>query len=80
MGRLGLGTVVDFDEHAGHGTVREDTVRDDAGRDDAGPEFFFHCTAIADGSRTIAPGTRVAFDLAPGRRGDYEAGAVTVIG
>lgn len=69
MGRLGLGTIVDFDEHAGHGTLR----------DDAGPVLFFHCTAIADGSRTIEPGTRVAFDLTPGRRGDYEAGVVTVL-
>ncbi len=70
MGPIGLGVVVGFDEHAGYGTLR----------DDAGHEIFFHCTAIVDGSRTIETGTRVAFTITPGRRGDDEAGAVTVLG
>ena len=34
----------------------------------------FHCIAIADGSRTIAVGTAVKFDLLP-KLGRYEATA-----
>ncbi len=66
---LGLGTVATFDEQAGYGILR----------DDEGHEFFFHCTAIVDGSRTITPRTRVAFNLTPGRQGNYEATAITVV-
>jgi hypothetical protein len=33
----------------------------------------FHCTAIADGSRQIDPGTAVAFVIVPGRMGRLEA-------
>ena len=58
-----IGTVVDFDEAAGYGTVRTDD----------GGEHFFHCTAIADGTRTIAVGTRVQFVVVAGRRGRWEA-------
>ena len=41
-------TVVDFDEPAGYGTIRSTMPAN---------EFFFHCTAISDGSRTIDLGT-----------------------
>ena len=61
------GTVASFDDHGGYGTVR----------DAEGGEWFFHCTAIADGSRTIAVGTDVTFTVQPGRLGRWEAGAVT---
>jgi cold shock CspA family protein len=57
------GTVVEFDEHAGYGTVR--------GAD--GSEHFFHCTAIADGTRTIAVGAAVEYEVVAGRRGEWEA-------
>jgi len=60
------GTVVAFDDHRGWGTVTTD----------AGDELFLHCTAIADGSRTIAVGTRVRFRVVPGRAGRWEADAV----
>jgi cold shock CspA family protein len=60
------GVVVDFDERRGWGTVR----------DDAGDELFFHCTAIAGGSRTIPVGTLVAYDVVAGHRGRWEACAV----
>jgi cold shock CspA family protein len=62
------GTVRDFDEHAGYGHVW--------GED--GVERFFHCTAIADGSRTIAVGARVSFEVVPGHNGRWEAAAVSV--
>jgi cold shock CspA family protein len=57
------GTVVAFDDHKGYGTVRGDD----------GVEYFFHCTQIADGSRTIPAGADVSFAVAPGRLGRWEA-------
>lgn len=57
------GTVVSFDEHAGFGTVRGDDGR----------EVYFHCTQIADGSRTIDTGASVRFQVAPGHLGRWEA-------
>ena len=57
------GTVVEFDEHRGYGTVRGDD----------GSEHFFHCTAVADGTRTIAVGTAVTYGVVAGRLGRWEA-------
>lgn len=59
------GTVVSFDAPRGLGVVV----------DDAGTDFPFHCTAIADGTRTVEPGTRVRFEIAPGL-GRWEAGTL----
>ena len=42
--------------------------------------FPFHCTAIADGSRTIAPDTAVRFRLVPGPFGALEATKITPSG
>ncbi len=61
-----LGRVASFDSGRGIGTVAAET----------GAEYGFHATAIADGSRRIEVGTRVAFTVAPGRRGRYEARSV----
>lgn len=47
------GTVVEFDETVGIGTI----VSAD------GAEHPFHCIEIADGSRTIDTGVEVSFDL-----------------
>lgn len=58
-----VGTVVAFDAERGLGTV--------AGPD--GREWPFHCTAIADGSRQIEVGARVAFVTAPAHLGRHEA-------
>ncbi len=57
------GTVADFDEQKGYGTLRADDGR----------ELFFHCTQIADGSRTIAVGTEITFEIIPGHLGRWEA-------
>jgi cold shock CspA family protein len=54
------GRVSAFDDHVGAGTVTAD---------DADETWFFHCTRIADGSRTIAVGTWVMFDVMPGPTG-----------
>jgi cold shock CspA family protein len=57
------GVVTEFDEPAGFGTVTAD----------GGGEHFFHCTAIADGTRTIELGAQVTFEVVPGRQGRWEA-------
>lgn len=59
------GTVSAFDEQKGYGTVTADD----------GTAFFLHCTQIADGTRTIAVGTAVEFEVMA-RLGRYEATAV----
>lgn len=58
--------VLNFDERRGWGSVR--------GGD--GQELFFHCTAVADGSRTIAEGTRVEYEIVPGHGGRWEAWSI----
>jgi CspA family cold shock protein len=60
------GTVETFDDQVGLGTVR---------RAD-GTRYPFHCTQIADGSRTIQPGVTVEFEVMAGHRGQWEAAAL----
>lgn len=62
------GTVVEFDESKGFGTVVVEGAEPGHGE-----QLFFHCTAIADASRSIAVGTNVVFDIEPGLAGRYEA-------
>jgi cold shock CspA family protein len=57
------GVVSAFDEPRGLGVIR----------DDGGEPVPFHCTAIADGSRTIAVGQAVRFTVVAGRLGRWEA-------
>jgi len=65
-------------EHADH-TGRVEAFDRDRGIgvvvDAAGAHFPFHCTAIADGTRDIAVGTRVRFAVTPGL-GRWEASAL----
>jgi CspA family cold shock protein len=61
------GTVVAYDDHKGYGTVRSE---------DDGTELFFHCTSIADGTRTIEVGAAVEYEVVAGRLGRWEAAAV----
>lgn len=61
------GTIAEFDEHKGIGLV----VRSD------GRRLFFHCTALADGSRSITVGAKVVFQAAAGHGGHWEATSVT---
>jgi cold shock CspA family protein len=65
--QLRLGVVTGFDELRGLGTVA----------DDAGGAWSFHCTAISDGTRTVAVGTPVAFEVVPGHLGRMEATRIT---
>jgi cold shock CspA family protein len=62
------GRVLHFDEPRGLGTV---------GTDD-GRRFDFHCTAIADGTRTIGIDAEVDFLVVAGHGGRMEAVTLTV--
>ena len=62
-GATRTGVVSEFDDPRGLGSVLADDGR----------RYEFHCTAVADGSRTIEVGTRVAFVLAVAHRGRLEA-------
>ncbi len=61
------GTVTEFDEHKGVGVVE--------GED--GRRLFFHCTAIADGSRSITVEADVVFQVVAGHEGQWEATSLT---
>jgi cold shock CspA family protein len=43
---------------------------------DDGGVYGFHCTALADGSRQVDAGTRVAFLVVAGRSGEWEASSL----
>ena len=58
--------VAGFDAAVGLGVVEGDDGR----------EYPFHCTQIADGSRTIDPAARVEFDVVPGHLGRWEAASI----
>jgi cold shock CspA family protein len=59
------GTVAEFDADVGLGVVETDGVR-----------YPFHCIEIADGSRAIAVGTDVTFEVLC-KLGRYEAASIT---
>jgi cold shock CspA family protein len=60
------GEVSTFDAHVGLGTVRAEDGR----------ELEFHCTQLADGTRTIDVGAAVRFEVVPGHLGRWEAARV----
>jgi cold shock CspA family protein len=60
------GTVTEFDEHRGVGTIRAAD----------GVAYSFHCTQILDGTRTIDEGATVDFEIRPGHLGQWEATAI----
>jgi hypothetical protein len=61
------GRIASFDEFVGRGEVEAR----------GGMRFPFHCTAIADGTRSIAHDTPVRFRLVPGPLGALEATRIT---
>jgi cold shock CspA family protein len=63
------GRVATFDDFVGRGEIEAR----------GGMRFPFHCTAIVDGTRTIAPDTIVKFRLVPGPLGSLEATAVKTV-
>jgi cold shock CspA family protein len=62
------GTVTEFDEHKGYGVITADNA-----------PYFFHCTQIADGSRTIDVDETVEFEMKPWHRGQCQAVAISPI-
>jgi cold shock CspA family protein len=65
-GAKASGTVVEFDARRGIGIVE----RADGAR------FGFHCTQIADGTRTVPVGAPVTYRIVPGPLGRWEAGEI----
>ena len=63
------GTVVELDAHAGLGIVETGD----------GTRLSFHCTQVVDGRRALKRGTRVRYDVIPGGRGAWEAGALEAL-
>jgi cold shock CspA family protein len=66
MAETASGTVVEFDAKRGLGVVETAD----------GDRLPFHCTAIADGARWVATGTKVRYEVAPGALGRWEAASV----
>jgi CspA family cold shock protein len=62
------GRVTDFDDAKGLGSITADD----------GTPFDFHCIEIADGTRTIEPNQRVAFERLA-RFGRFQAGAISKV-
>ena len=56
------GVVTAFDEPRGLGTVEAEGV-----------SYPFHCTALLDGTRAVAVGTEVVFEVRPAGLGRWEA-------
>jgi cold shock CspA family protein len=63
------GRVAAFDERRGLGEVESER----------GERFQFHCTAIADGTRTVPVDARVVFTPVPGPIGGFEAGRIRTV-
>ena len=61
-----LGTVAEFDEPRGLGTIDAD-----------GERYPFHCTALLDGTRRIEVGAVVTFEVRPGGMGRWEASDIS---
>ncbi|MGB6059711.1 MAG: hypothetical protein WBF71_15765 [Microthrixaceae bacterium] len=67
LGRSRVGTILEFDDDSGLGTVRDQAD---------GSAFDFHCTAIVDGSRHIDADVEVTFDLRATHGGRIEASQI----
>lgn len=64
-----LGTVIEFDEPRDLGLIEGDD----------GERYPFHCTRIADGTRTVPEGARVEFVVMAGPGGRWEADAIASV-
>jgi cold shock CspA family protein len=62
------GRVVSFDSPRGLGVIEGDD----------GSRHAFHCTEVADGSRSVPVGARVVYAVAPGVLGSWEATGIAV--
>ncbi len=62
------GRIVEFDIERGLGIIESEV----------GEQVIFHCTQIADGSRVIAAGAAVTYELLA-KLGRYEATAIAAV-
>ncbi|MCU1465597.1 MAG: hypothetical protein JWM72_1525 [Actinomycetia bacterium] len=67
VGQKSRGRVTRFDAATGLGEIMAAD----------GVTYPFHSTVIADGTRTIAVGAEVEFEVVPGHLGRWEAAAVS---
>jgi hypothetical protein len=63
----GVGRVVELDARRGLGVIESG----------AGDRYPFHCTRIADPTRTVPVGAAVRYAVAPGPLGRWEAVSVS---
>ena len=61
-----IGSVTSFDGAVGLGVVTTDDEVD----------YPFHCTQIADGTRTVKVGAKVRYEVVAGNLGTWEAAAL----
>jgi CspA family cold shock protein len=66
---MARGRVAEYDDHKGYGYLETADGR----------RLFFHCTAIADGTRTIPVGVEVRYDEVTDPRGKPEAAHVVAL-
>ena len=73
------GVVADYDDHAGFGEIVVEPAGSGGMVEPAGQagRFWFHCTALVDGSRHAEPGQQVTFRVVPGHCGRWEATEIT---
>ena len=82
------GVVADYDDPAGFGEIVVEPAGSGGRAEPAGSggraepagqagRFWFHCTALVDGSRHAEPGQQVTFRLVPGHCGRWEATEIT---
>lgn len=72
-GLVHFGVVEVFDDSAGLGALRVERL--------GGTQLVsFHCTAIADGTRTIPQGASVACTLVTAHGGRVEASSIVAVG
>lgn len=69
------GWVERFDDAAGFGYIH--AVQEHS---EALDTYFFHCTRLNDGSRTVQTGARVSFEVIAGHLGTWEAIDIEVVG
>jgi CspA family cold shock protein len=70
------GVVVEFDEAVGLGWIEpvNEGAAPAAGKSPA--RYLFHCTQIADGTRTIPAGAAVSFVVVAGHGGQWQAARI----
>jgi cold shock CspA family protein len=75
MSHRSPGTVVSFDAKRGLGVI-EVSGSSTPGTTTPKTTLWFHCTQLADGTRSVDVGASVRYAVVPGGRGCWEAAAI----